>query len=304
MSFGVSFAEEISRSVIAAVWFHEEESTFARDIRISAALTMLESFHPRDQLECMMAAQGTATHVMIMECYARAMRPETLEPLAIKLRANATQMNRMFSLITHDLEKRQLKPLPPRPPNAAPPPIPEGPPRERDMAAETENHAALAEDMDTRPDGTPGSLAAYAPKEPVVPFVPREPVIMMALATRGKPWRQVNGPQATEAVVVEAVEVPVDLGPVARIAGGRDLREKFLTGDALSRFASARLDPDAPLPDLVRDDRDEPAVIEVEVISTGGDPVAEAERAAMMAAHPEGKPIVVRHYGPKQSNDD
>ena len=52
----------------------------------------------------------------------------------------------------------------------------------------------LPEDIETRPDGTPGSLAGYLPKPPVVPYVPCEPAIMIALATRPKPWRMVNVP--------------------------------------------------------------------------------------------------------------
>ena len=35
------------------------------------------------------------------------------------------------------------------------------------------------------------------------------------------------------------------------------------------------------------------------MISTGGDPEAEAQRQAMMAAHPEGKPIVIFRHGTK-----
>ncbi len=49
-------------------------------------------------------------------------------------------------------------------------------------------------------------------------------------------------------------------------------------------------------------------MVELELISTGGDPEAEAERAAMIAAHPEGKPIATFRYGskiaPKDPADD
>jgi hypothetical protein len=40
------------------------------------------------------------------------------------------------------------------------------------------------------------------------------------------------------------------------------------------------------------------------LISTGGDPSAEADKAAMMAAHPEGKPVVTYHYGTKPPPSD
>jgi hypothetical protein len=80
--------------------------------------------------------------------------------------------------------------------------------------------------------------------------------------------------------------------------GGRgpiDLNEQMFIGDALSRFASARLDPDAPV-ELPNFD-DEDSVVELEMISAGDDPGMEAERRAMMAAHPEGKPIRTYRYG-------
>jgi hypothetical protein len=71
--------------------------------------------------------------------------------------------------------------------------------------------------------------------------------------------------------------------------------EKVFSGDALARFASTRLDPDAPV-EPCRFERED-AVVELELISTGGDPAAEARQAAMMAAHPEGKPFVTFRYG-------
>ena len=55
----------------------------------------------------------------------------------------------------------------------------------------------IPEDIETRPDGTPGNLTAYVPKPPPpVPYVPpREALITVALATRPKPWRMVNIPK-------------------------------------------------------------------------------------------------------------
>jgi hypothetical protein len=74
-----------------------------------------------------------------------------------------------------------------------------------------------------------------------------------------------------------------------------DLRERIFTGDALARFAATRLDPDAPIEALRFDD--DHSLMELELISTGGDPSAEADKAAMQAAHPEGKPVVSFRYG-------
>ena len=77
--------------------------------------------------------------------------------------------------------------------------------------------------------------------------------------------------------------------------GPLDLREPLFSGDALARFASARLDPNAPVEPLCFEDED--SIVELELISTGGDPEAEAERLATMAAHPEGKAIVTFRHG-------
>jgi hypothetical protein len=163
------------------------------------------------------------------------------------------------------------------------------------------------EDIETRPDGSPGGLTAYAPKAPVVDFIPREAPIMVALATRGKPWRIVNAPadQANTDPVQDQVS-PVNTGTAndthPSMRGLLDLRERVFTGDALARFTSARLDPDAPI-EPMRFDDDE-AVVELELISTGGDLEAEARRAAMIAAHPEGKPIVTFRYGTPRPLDE
>ncbi len=67
LSFGPSFSEEISRSVILAIWHDVDENPIQAEVRIAAALTMFEGFHPRDHLECMLAAQGVAAHAMIIK---------------------------------------------------------------------------------------------------------------------------------------------------------------------------------------------------------------------------------------------
>ena len=103
------------------------------------------------------------------------------------------------------MERRQARPLPERPPgDACPAPFPVAPdPAGGDAAPRravvsgpvSANALELPEDLETRPDGTPGSLAAHAPKAPVEVFVLREAPINLALATRPKLWRQVNVPQ-------------------------------------------------------------------------------------------------------------
>jgi len=321
----------------------------------------------------MLAAQGVATHCAIMECLRHAMLPDTPVAVAIKQRANAVQLNRMFSSITHDLERRQTKPLPQRPKESPPPPVPGAPPtmpnnppsgapplaepandapaaeplgaddpagdaviggrrrpkRSRAKAAGSGAKDAppepgdppmagaprlvdvpeLPEDIETRPDGTPGSLAGYTPKPAVVQYIPREAPIMVALATRPGPWRMVN--VAKDQAPPDPGEPPVTVTPPDALTaepgqpstrGPLDLRERIFTGDALARFASARFDPDAPVEPHRFDDED--SVVELELISTGGDPEAEAERAAMMAAHPEGKPIVTFRHGTRSPPEE
>ena len=207
LSFGPSFSEEISRSVIAVVWHENSERPHETEVRIAASLTMFEAFHPRDQLECMLAAQGVGIHAAIMDNLERAMHPDTPLAMSIKLRGGATQLCRVFSGVVHDLERRQSKPLPERPaplPDPPPPATPPGPPSSGvnpsqppagaippiDPPAEPE----LPADLVTRPDGTPGTFATYAPKPPENVYIPREAPIMVALATRPKPFRQVNLP--------------------------------------------------------------------------------------------------------------
>jgi hypothetical protein len=327
---GPSFSEEIARSVIAAIWHENPDRPHETNVRTAAALTMLEAFHPRDQLETMLAAQNVAAHCAIMDSFGYAADPDLALPMVLKLRASAVSMNRMFCLNLHQLEHLQSRPLLPRPgqapepdddggdpPPAAKPrraraktaapkraspqfvPEPVGTPAEQ--LAKLDEIPELPEDMETRPDGTPGNLTAYAPKAPPpVPYVPpREAPIMMALATRPKPWRQVNVPkdqEATEVAAEPVVLMPEPERPVRR--GPVDLRERIFTGDALARFAATRVDPNVPLEPMVFESN--VAEVELELISTGGDPEGEADMAAMKAAHPEGKPIVTYRYGMRQ----
>jgi hypothetical protein len=252
---------------------------------------MLEAFHPRDQLECMLSAQAASMHGAIMECLRRAMHADTKEVVAIKLRANAAQLSRCFSGVMRDLERRQGKSLPPRP--EMPEPGPQTPPPAEQPEQEPpvgNDDASLPEDAVTRPDGTPGSLGYYMTKEPEQEFVPGEPPIMLALATRPKPWRIVG--QSPEDKPEEA---PAALAP-DEARGPLDLAGRTFNGDDLARFASARHGPKLSPEPL----EDEESLVELEIISTGGDPEAEAERAALAAAHPEGRAVKILRHGAKR----
>ena len=127
---------------------------------------------------------------------------------------------------------------------------------------------------------------------------------MIALATRPKPWRMVNGPVDMPEPDPAAADIPPMPSPSrpspsrpspSRPSGLLDSMERIFTGDALARFASARLDPNAPVQPFSFVDED--SVFELELLDTGPNPDAEADRAALIAAHPEGKPIVSIRYG-------
>src|ERR1700733_11142520 len=113
LSFGPSFSEEIASSVLRATWHENDEQPHEGEIRAAASLTMLESFHPRDHLECMMAAQGVALHCAEMDSLARAVRPGQSDAMVLKFRANAASMNRAFLATARELDRRQGKALPP-----------------------------------------------------------------------------------------------------------------------------------------------------------------------------------------------
>jgi hypothetical protein len=295
LSFGPAFSEEIARSIIKCVWHEDPEQPDDAQVRIAASLTMLEAFHPRDHLECMISAQAVGMHTGGMDCLAMAADPATPPALAIKLRANAVQMSRAFSLNLRDLERLQKKPLPERPREPSPDAEPTRPAGQTGSdTPPPDDETALREDIASRPDGTPGSLAAYAPKPIETVFIPREPAIMTALATRPKPWRVVDAPEENATARGEPASEPAAEPAPPRL----DPHEKMFTGDDLARFASTRLDPNAPLENLRFDDED--SVVELELISAGGDPETEARRAEMMAAHPEGKPIVTLRFGNKK----
>jgi hypothetical protein len=343
LSLGPAFSEEIARSVVGAIWHENRDQPHETNVRTAAGLTMLEAFHPRDQLETMLAAQGVAAHCAIMDDFRCAADPDMPPQLVLKFRANAASMSRMFCMNLRELMHLQSRPLPPRPGQPPSSPTPTGDPpeaapvarpraRAKTSSANVANPPAdtgtsppdpiclpaeppvsledlpeIPEDIDTRPDGTPGNLKAYTTKPPpAVPYVPpREAPIMVALATRPKPWRMVNVPkdQTPTGAVLDPSPPPAALPeperPMSR--GPVDLRERIFTGDALARFAATRVDPDAPVESL--NFNSDAAMVELELISTGGDPAAEAEQAAMRAAHPEGKPIVTFRYGTEQPSD-
>jgi hypothetical protein len=187
---------------------------------------------------------------------------------------------------------------PPAPPEPHPAPAPPAHPAPiPPLSLALDEMPDIPEDIETRPDGTPGSLAAYAPKRPNEVYIPREAPEMIALASRPKPWRQVNAPPGHHP------EPPPDQVPatpdcpdpgLAQRRGPLDLTENIYGGDALSRFVSGRGDPGTRSP-LFDDTED--SIVELEVISTGGDPESEAYKAALIAAHPEGKPISVIRLG-------
>src|SRR5579859_6674466 len=110
LSLGPAFSEEIARSLVRAIWHENPDQPHETDVRTAAGLTMLEAFHPRDQLETMFAAQGVAVHCAIMDNFRCAADPATPPLLAIKFRANAVAMNRMFCTNLRELTLLQSRP--------------------------------------------------------------------------------------------------------------------------------------------------------------------------------------------------
>ena len=311
-AFGPSFGEEISRSVIAAVAFEDFDHPENVQVRVSASLTMLEAFLPADHLQCMLAAQGVAFQAATMDCLAKATHPGTPPQFQLRFYNCAARMRAAFSGVMRDLRLLQGGTTPRAPkarpaPDAPPPddaPEPEAaaeqppapgprpdPPHAPDLAKLGDPSDELPGDIATRPDGTPGTLAAYLPK-PRPPVIPKEAAINIALATRDKPYRQVNLPKEQE---TPAQTLLVE--PPAHARGVLDLDDEVAGRDALSRFASARLDPEAPETPL--DLEEDEAIIELEILSTGGDPGLEARKAELMARHPEGRPISVIRLSPR-----
>jgi hypothetical protein len=119
-AFGLAFAEEISRSTMAALFPDRDEDLSRTNVQFAAGLTMLEGMHPRDHLECMFAAQGVAFHASAMDCLGQAMFSDTPLANANKLRASAAQMQRAFSKTVRDLKWLQASPLMERPGKATP----------------------------------------------------------------------------------------------------------------------------------------------------------------------------------------
>jgi hypothetical protein len=195
------------------------------------------------------------------------------------------------------MEPPMEPPMDPEPLAAAPAPeptpeLPAEPPVLPTAAPEPAPAFDLKADQKTRPDGTPGGLDAYLPK-PFPPFIPKDAAINVALATRPKEYYQVNVPKPPPPPAGTVMTEP----PPPGARGPLDIQEDILRGDSLARFASTRVDPDRPLPEpeLGEDD----AIVEIELISTGGTAEGEAHRAELIAAHPEGKPIRVIRYGPR-----
>jgi hypothetical protein len=139
LSLGPAFSEAIARSLVDAIWHENLDHPDETDVRTAAGLTMLEAFHPIDQLECMLAAQGVAAHCAIMDNFRCAAAPDTPPLVAIKFRANAVSLNRMFCTNLRELLLLQAKPLPPRPGRPSEPsgdaPLPGGPPDAPEAAA-------------------------------------------------------------------------------------------------------------------------------------------------------------------------
>jgi hypothetical protein len=82
-----------------------------RAANLHFARTLLEAFQPTDALQAAMAARAIATHLAVMDSFARAAKPDLDDDTVIRLRANAIAGARGFDALLRSLD-RQRQPAP------------------------------------------------------------------------------------------------------------------------------------------------------------------------------------------------
>ena len=140
-ALGDGFTEELYRGVFGAIVSPDDE---ARDCRMVAAVTELQSLQPRTQLESMLAGQVVVTHHAAMDCFRRANNPALSDDIAVRLCKAGASLMRAMGDAMRSLERLQARPAPTPaapvpeepPPRDAPPedPAPTSDPIERAMA--------------------------------------------------------------------------------------------------------------------------------------------------------------------------
>jgi hypothetical protein len=87
------------------------ESAADRAANLAFARTLFEAFHPADAVQAAMAAAAVASHLAMMDSYARAAKPGLSDIAVTRLRSNAIAASRVFDTVLRSLD-RQRQPAP------------------------------------------------------------------------------------------------------------------------------------------------------------------------------------------------
>jgi hypothetical protein len=87
------------------------ESAADRAANLAFARTLFEAFHPANAVQAAMAAHAVASHLAMMDSYARAAKPGLSDIAATRLRSNAIAASRVFDTVLRTLD-RQRQPAP------------------------------------------------------------------------------------------------------------------------------------------------------------------------------------------------
>ena len=102
------FNNVILRETLVTIWIPDGENDGQRR-RISAGMTALMAFKPKDEIEGMLAAQAVALHFGAMECFRRAMHKEQPFDIASKLRKDGANLARGMAEMLDALDRKRGK---------------------------------------------------------------------------------------------------------------------------------------------------------------------------------------------------
>ena len=127
------FTRDLLRSLAGTLPAQPDETDAEYEARFAAATAAWASFHPRDPMEQMLAAQIVGAHYSILECLNRAMQAED-PALADKLWRTHATLTRTTQTTMRLLDKHRQRPADTAPPLAIEP-VP--PPRRRPVSSST-----------------------------------------------------------------------------------------------------------------------------------------------------------------------
>lgn len=106
------FNTVVLNQVLHCLWTPDGLAENERHNRWAAAMAAMRGFHPRDEVEGLMAAQAVALHNGAMECLRRAMIPEQPGEAATQLCRQGANLSRSFVEMVAALGKRRGKGTP------------------------------------------------------------------------------------------------------------------------------------------------------------------------------------------------